>query len=315
MTQVTGSRVIRVAAVQAAPAFLDLAATLRRLDEWSRRAAAEGAALIAFPETWLPGYPAWIDSSPEAALWGHPGAKALFGRLAENAVDVPGPATETMAQLAGDLKATLVVGVHERAGRTLYNTLLVFGPEGALLTHHRKLVPTYTERLVWGYGDSLGLRPADAGTVRVGGLICWEHWMPMARQVMHDAGEEIHVALWPGVPEMHQVAARHYAFEGRCFVVAAGSILRVSEMPRELPIWEQYANDPSGLVIRGGSAVIAPDGRYLAGPVYDVETVVVADCDLSEITRESMTLDVSGHYSRPDVFELTVLTPAPRDRR
>lgn len=307
------ARVVRVAAVQAAAAFLELAGTLDRTETWARRAAADGAKIIAFPETWLPGYPAWLDSSPEAATWAHPGAKAVFARLMENAVVVPSASTERLSALARELGVTLVVGAHERAGRTLYNALLIFGPDGALLNHHRKLMPTYSEKMVWGLGDGHGLRAVDVGVARVGGLVCWEHWMPLARQTMHDAGEEIHVAVWPGVPEMHQVAARHYAFEGRCFVIAVGSILRVSDMPAELPPAEKYAKNPKGLMIAGGSAIIAPNGRYLAGPVFDEETIVAADCDLSEIARESQTLDVSGHYSRPDVFELT-LKPSPARR-
>ncbi len=305
------ARVVRVAAVQAAPAFLDRAGTLARLEEWTRRAAGEGAKLIAFPEVWIPGYPAYLDESPEAALWRHAGATTVFERLVENSVDVPSAATELMAKLARALRVTLVVGMHERAGRTLYNTLLTFGPDGALANHHRKLMPTYHERLVWGMGDGSGLAAVDTGSGKVGGLVCWEHWMPLARQVLHDAGEEVHVAAWPGVQEMHQVASRHYAFEGRCFVVAVGQILRIRDMPPELPPRPEKANEPEGLVIRGGSAIIAPNGRYLAGPVYDQETVVVADCDLSEITREAMTLDVSGHYSRPDLFELRVKRTSP----
>jgi predicted amidohydrolase len=308
----TTPHAVRVVAVQAAPVFLDLEATLGRLEDWTRRAADAGAKVIAFPETWLPGYPAWIDSSPEAAIWGHAGAKVLFQRLMENAVEVPGPATERVAAAAREAGAALVVGVHERSGRTLYNALLIFGPDGTLLNHHRKLVPTYTERLVWGHGDGHGLRAVSADGVKLGGLVCWEHWMPLARQVMHDAGEQIHVALWPGVQEMHQVASRHYAFEGRCFVIAVGSILRVSDMPPELPVLEEYATSAKGLMIAGGSAVIAPNGRYLAGPVYDEETLVIADCDLGEITREAMTLDVSGHYSRRDVLDLVVRPCPPR---
>jgi len=307
-----GERVVRVAAVQAAPVFLDLDGGLVKLEEWARRAAGEGAAIIAFPETWLPGYPAWIDSSPDAAIWGHAGARALHARLMENAVVVPSAATTRIGALAKELGVTLVVGVQERAGRTLFNALLIFGPDGALLNHHRKLVPTYTERLVWGQGDGHGLRAVDVGGVRVGGLICWEHWMPLARQAMHDAGEDIHVAAWPGVHEMHQVASRHYAFEGRCFVIAAGSILRVDQMPAELPPEEKYLKDPKGLMIPGMSAIIAPNGRYLAGPVSDIETVVTADCDLGEIAKEAQTLDVSGHYSRPDVLELRVKESPPR---
>jgi predicted amidohydrolase len=301
---------IRVAAVQAAPAFLDLEGSLAILETWARRTAADGARLIAFPETWLPGYPAWLDSSPEAAIWGHPGAKALFARLHANAVEVPGAVTARLGALARDLAVTLVVGAHERAGNSLYNALLTFGPDGALLVHHRKLVPTYTERLVWGHGDTAGLRAAEVGGVRIGGLICWEHWMPLARQAMHQAGEHLHVALWPGVQEMHQVASRHYAFEGRCFVVAAGSILRAGQLPPELP--PAGAPAPDRLLIGGGSAIVAPDGRYLAGPVFGAEAVIAADCDLSEIVREAQTLDVAGHYSRPDAFSFAVRPAPPR---
>ena len=303
-------RVVRVAAVQAAPVLLDLAASLDRLEQWARRAAREGAHLIAFPETWLTGYPAWLDESPEAALWAHAGAKAVFQRLVENSVAVPGPAVERLAALARELAAILVVGMHERAGRTLYNTQLTFGPDGALARHHRKLMPTYHERLVWGLGQGTALGAAAVDGVRVGSLICWEHWMPLARQALHDSGEEIHVAGWPGVHEMHQIASRSYAFEGRCFVLAVGSILRVKDMPAELPPRPEKAQDPNGFMIRGGSAIIAPNGRYLAGPVFDEETVVVADCELGEITREALTLDVGrgGHYTRPDVFEFRVRT-------
>lgn len=302
-------RVVRVAALQAAPVLLDREATLERIASWARRAAEAGVSLLATPECFIPGYPAWLDDSPGAALWGHPGAQAVFERLYENAVEVPSPATERLAELARLHGLRFVVGVHERGGRTLYNTLLTFAPDGSLVARHRKLMPTYHERMLWGMGDGGGLAAAPVAGVKVGGLICWEHWMPLARQAMHDSGEEIHVASWPGVPEMYQVASRHYAFEGRCFVVAAGAILRVRDMPPELPPRAEKAGDPEAFLYRGGSAVIAPNGRYLAGPVADEETLVVADCDLSEITRESMTLDVSGHYSRPDVFAFRVRAP------
>jgi len=300
------ARAVRVAAVQAAPALLDLSVSLDRLEAWTGRAAGEGAELVAFGETWLTGYPAWLDESPEAALWGHPGARAVFQRLVENSVEVPGPAVDRMAGLAREHGVTLVVGVHERAGRTLYNTQLTFTPDGSLLRRHRKLMPTYHERMVWGQGDGSALAAVTVNGAKVGSLVCWEHWMPLARQALHDSGEEIHVAGWPGVHEMHQVASRSYAFEGRCFVLAVGSILRVKDMPPELPLRPERGRDPEAFVIRGGSAIIAPDGRYIAGPVYDEEAVIVADCDLSEITRESLTLDVSGHYSRPDVFEFRI---------
>jgi len=301
---------IRVAAVQAAPAFLDLDRSLDRLEEWTRKAAAEGARLVVFGETWLPGYPAWLDSCPEAALWAHDGAKAVYTRLARNAVEIPGPAFDRLAKTAKQAGVVLAVGVHERAGRTLYCTSLLFGPDGSLLNRHRKLKPTYVERLVWGDGDAAGLRVVDTPVGRVGALLCWEHWLPLARQALHDGQEQIHIAHWPGVQEMHQVASRHYAFEGRCFVIAVGSLLHRGDMPPELPLAEKYDGPPDKLMIPGGSAIIAPNGKYLAGPVYDQETIVAAELDVDLITRESLTLDVSGHYSRPDLFEFRVRTPS-----
>ncbi|MEO8451445.1 MAG: carbon-nitrogen hydrolase family protein [Gemmatimonadota bacterium] len=300
------ARIVRAAAVQAAPVMLDLAATLVRLDDWTARAAAKNADLVVFPETWIPGYPAWLDLAPDAARFGHDGAKRLFARLFENSVEVPGPAADTIAGIARTHQVTLVVGVHERAGRSLYNTMLVFGPDGSIRNRHRKLIPTYGERLIWAQGDGDGLRVVETPAGRLGGLICWEHWMPLARQALHDQQEEIHVALWPEIKEMYQVASRHYAFEGRCFVVAAGSIQRRADLPAELPVPPVNGDGPGDLIVAGGSAIIGPAGQYLVGPVYGEETILVADLDLAEIARESLLLDVSGHYSRPDVFKLEV---------
>jgi predicted amidohydrolase len=150
------------------------------------------------------------------------------------------------------------------------------------------------------------LKAIDTPAGRLGALVCWEHWMPLARQALHLAGEDIHVALWPGVKEIHQVASRHYAFEGRCFVIAVGGIMRAGDLPPELPRAPGGQGAPEALVLRGGSALIGPDGAYLAGPVYDEEAIVTADLDLRQIARESLTLDVAGHYSRPDVFDFSV---------
>ncbi len=300
---------IRVAVVQAEPAFIDLEGTLERADAWMDRAREAGAQLVAFPETWFAGYPAWLDSSSGAGLWDHEPAKEVYRRLVEQAVSVPGSAVDRLARAAKANGLTVVAGVNERVAsgpghRTLYNTILTFGPDGSLLNRHRKLVPTYTERMIWGAGDGAGLRAVDTPVGRVGGLICWEHWMPLARQVLHESGEDIHVALWPTVKEMSQVASQHYAFEGRCFVLAAGSLLRAGAFPEELPPDPEFAPTPDTLLLRGGSAIIGPNGRYLAGPVYDEETVLVADLDLDEIVKESMTLDVTGHYHRPDIFDV-----------
>jgi nitrilase len=305
----------RIAIVQDQPgATLEetLALTRARL----LAAAAEGAELVVFPETWLPGYPVWLDVCRDVALWDHAPVKAVHARVVANAVAVPGRASDSLGALAREGGVVLVIGVVERIdagpGRgTLYNAVLTFGPDGKLVNHHRKLVPTYTERLVWGPGDADGLRAVDTPAGRVGSLVCWEHWMPLARQAMHESGEDIHVALWPTAHEQLQLASRAYAFEGRCYVLAAGSLLRASALPPELEPHPDIVKSADQWVMHGGSAVIGPDGRYIVEPVYDEPRVVVADLDLDRLRGERMALDVAGHYARPDVLRLQVV----RDRR
>ena len=277
----------------------------------AEEAARTGARVVAFGETWLPGYPAWLDYCSDAALWDHAPSKEVFARLRQNSIVVPGKETQLFAQFAGDRELTLIIGVNERVetgpgNGTLYNSLLTFTPDGRLANHHRKLVPTYTERLVWGQGDGGGLASVETPSGRVGGLICWEHWMPLARQALHNAGEHIHVAVWPTVHEMHQIASRHYAFEARCFVLASGLVMRVKDLPPELRAPSEVASNPDAFLLRGGSAIIGPDGKYVVEPVFEQETIVTAELDLNAVDREKMTLDVSGHYSRPDVFNFQV---------
>jgi nitrilase len=295
---------LRVAIIQAeTPSDLD--GGLERARSLTRQASRDGAQLVAFPETWLPGYPAWLDVCRDAALWDHPPVKAEYARMAANSVVVAGHSGSAIGGIARESGVTLVMGAIERVehgpGRgTLYNVLLTYTPDGALANHHRKLMPTFTERMVWGTGDTNGLTAVDTPAGRVGGMICWEHWMPLARQAMHDSGEDVHVAVWPNVHELHQVASRHYAFEGRCFVLAAGSLLLTSALPRGFDVHPDKAGT---WALKGGSMIIGPDGRTIAGPVYEREEILTADIDLSRVKEESMTLDVSGHYARPDCFE------------
>ena len=301
---------VRVAVVQSEPAH-SLEEGLQRTEALVREAARSGAVLVAFPETWLPGYPAWLDVCRDVALWDHEPVKATFARYAAQCVDVAGDSGQFLRDVARRNGVTMVVGVSERVsagpGRgTLYNSLLTIGPDGHLLNHHRKLVPTYTERMVWGNGDADGLQAVDTPTGRVSGLVCWEHWMPLARQALHDSGEDIHVAVWPMVHDRHQLASRQYAFEGRCFVLAAGSVMRASSLPPELEVEPSRVPRDSGLILRGGSAIIGPDGEYVVAPLWDRPGVLTAEVDLERVRREKMTLDVSGHYSRPDCLSMTV---------
>lgn len=291
---------MRVAAVQASPVHLDLAASLAKAQRLVAEAAGGGARLVVFPETWLPGYPAWLDCCRDVALWDHPPVKAVFARLVANSVDVPGPVTEALAAAAREHGVVLNMSVHERVRGTLYNAMLTFDADGTLANHHRKIMPTYTERLVRGMGDGASLQAVDTAVGRVGGLVCWEHWMPLARQAMHDSVEQVHVAAWPQVKEMNLVASRHYAFEGRCHVVACGAVMARADLPDEL---EVHPDTPDP-VLRGGSAILGPDGAILAGPVFDEETILFADLDLDRPAAEHMTLDVTGHYARPDILRL-----------
>lgn len=301
------SKQVRVAIAQSAPVYLDKRASLLKALDLIQQAAKRDAQLVAFGETWLPGYPAWLDVCPGAALWENASAKDVFARLRSNSIAIPGDEVKALREAAQDLKIAIVIGINERldagpGNGTLYNSLLTISEDGQLKNHHRKLVPTYTERLVWGNGDGQGLEAVPTSAGRVGGLICWEHWMPLARMAMHNSGEHIHVAVWPTVHELHQLASRHYAFEGRCFVLAVGLMMPRGDLPRELCEGGGLQSEDNQWIEHGGSAIIGPDSRYVLDPVFDREELLVSDLDLTQIDREMMTFDVSGHYARPDLF-------------
>jgi nitrilase len=305
--------VVRVAAVQHAPVFLDRDRTVEKALGLIAEAAGEGAQLVAFPETWIPCYPLWVYGGGFHA----PGMKAAYARLLANSVEVPGPSTDALCDAARRHRVHLVMGVNERApyaGGTIFNSLLYIGDDGRILGVHRKVMPTSAERTVWGQGDGSTLHVFDTPLGRIGGLICWEHWMPLARFAMHARREEIHVAVWPEMPEVHQMAARTYAFEGRCFVVSAGQYLSPSMIPDDFDapaaieaLAGVYSDDPD-VLLPGGSGIIGPDGHWLAGPAGDEETIVYADLDLGRLAGEYQALDSAGHYNRPDIFRLTVDT-------
>ena len=307
------SRRVTAAVVQAEqPGSLEAGLEMAR--ELCSRATKDGATLVAFPETWLPGYPTWLDYCSDAGLWDHEPVKEVYARLAENSVVVAGESGAVLSSIAEDLGITLVMGASERVeagpGRgTLYNALLTYGPDGALLNHHRKLTPTYTEKLVFGGSGTEGLRAVDTPAGRVGGLVCWEHWNPLCRQALHESGEDVHVAVWSavvGINDMHQHASRCYAFEARCHVLAAGQLQKADSLPPELQPSPAKVSGPDQWLLRGGSAIIAPDGGYLAGPLYEEPGILVAELDYGRNRREKMTLDVAGHYHRPELFDFRV---------
>lgn len=306
------NRSVVTAIVQEGPVYLDLKQSMEKAESLVREAAGKGAKLIVFGETWLSGYPSWLDYCKDVNFWDHEPVKEVYALTRENSITVPGPETELFCTLAREFKLTIVLSVNEKitAGKgngSLFNAMLTINSNGEIANHHRKLVPTYTEKLVWAPGDGHGLNSVETEFGRVGGLICWEHWMPQARQAMHESGEHIHIAVWPWVHDAHQLASRHYAFEGRCFVIAAGQILRAGDLPGNLDLKDDIADDPSGLILKGGSAVYAPDGSNILEPRYDLdETIIFEIPDIEATVRERMNLDVSGHYNRPDVFDLKI---------
>lgn len=304
-----------VAIVQAAPIPLDFAAGIDKAVRLARAAIDSGARVVAFGETFLGGYPLWLDEAPGAALWDHPGTKALHRIMLEQAVVANDERLLPLQELADASGAIISIGAHERVRRSLVNNQLTFRP-GLPVLDHRKLVPTHGERLIWARGDgsTLGVHQAEWG--RLGALICWEHWMPLARAAMHNLGEDVHVAAWPTVRESHQIASRHYAMEGRCFVLAAG-LVQVKEdlldglkrVGGSVDARELIEAIPGEVLSRGGSLIAAPDTRVIAQAGEDEETLF-AELDLAEVAEGLTNLDTDGHYARPDVFELTVDTRA-----
>ncbi|MFQ5690720.1 MAG: carbon-nitrogen hydrolase family protein [Gemmatimonadota bacterium] len=295
----------RVAAVQASPVFLDLEATLAKACELIERAAAGGARLAAFPEAFLPGYPVWVWFIPPGHT--HP-LREVYTRLHANSVSIPGPATRRLAEAAADCGIAVTMGVNERnseaSGSTLYNTLLYLGPHGELLGRHRKFVPTAGERLVWGQGDGSDLEVYELPFGRVGGLLCWENYMPLARYTLTAWGEQIHVApTWDrGEPWISSM--RHIAKEGRGFVIGVCQAFHVDDIPDALSFKSEYLSEAKGWLNPGLSLIVDPDGKIVAGPLEEEEGIVYADIEPHQLVGPRWQLDSAGHYARPDVFEL-----------
>jgi predicted amidohydrolase len=301
----------RAAVVQHAPVFLDREASVDKALALIAEAAANAADLVVFGETWLPCYPAWVFGS---AAWDDAAAKQAYARLLDNGVEIPSETTDRLCAAAREHRVHVAIGVNERqrgSNGSLFNSLLFLSPAGEILGVHRKLVPTHAERLVWARGDGSTLHVFDTPIGRLGGLICWEHWMPLARFAMHTKGEQIHVAAWPDAPENHHLASRHYAFEGRCFVICASTFLTLDMIPPDLKATGglnalEALSEAEGVVLSGGSGIIGPDGNWIAGPAGDEEVIVYGEMDLARIGEEFQALDTAGHYNRPDVFQLTV---------
>ena len=297
---------VKVACVQAEPVILDRDATVEKLTRLAGEAAGEGAALVVFPEAFISVYPSstWAKAF---AGWDDDRPKEVFARIAEQAVTVPGEAVDRIGEAAREHGVWIVTGVTEvdpeRPG-TLYNTLLYHAPDGQLALRHRKLVPTNHERLVWGPGDGSGLHAIQTELGRIGGLICWENYMPLARFALYDSGVEIYIAPTADDGEAWQSTLVHIARESRAFVVSPSHFQRASSYPADFPLRDEL--EGRDVIGRGGSAILAPGGSYLAGPLYDEEGVLYAELDPAVLRAERQRFDPAGHYNRPDIFRLRV---------
>ncbi|HET7429502.1 MAG TPA: carbon-nitrogen hydrolase family protein [Gaiellales bacterium] len=295
---------VTVACIQAEPVILDREATIDRIAELAGDAAGRGAQLVLFPETFVPCYPSnrWVQ---RLAAGADEEARATFALLMRESVEVPGPACDRLGAIAREHGLWLAVGVNERDGGTIYNSLLVHGPDGELALHHRKLMPTNHERLVWGLGDGRGMEPVNGPFGRFGGLICWENLMPLPRAALYQAGLDIYLAPTADDSDSWQDSMRHIAREARCYVLTSCVLQHASSHPPEVPI----AEGPE-LMDRGGAAILAPDGTYLAGPLYDEPGIITATLEPDRLAADRQRFDPAGHYSRPDVFTLSVRIPA-----
>lgn len=299
---------LRVGLAQISPVWLDRERTTRKVVEWVRKAAAGGCRLVAFGECLLPGYPFWVERT-DGARFESPVQKALYAHYLENAVDIDAGHLAPVQQAAADTRTAVYLGIAERpadrGGHSVYCSLVYIDPTGAIGSVQRKLMPTYEERLVWAVGDGHGLRCHPLGAFTVGGLNCWENWMPLPRTALSAMGENLHVAVWPGCRRNTEDITRFIAFEGRRFVLSVSGLMRAEDIPADVPHRDlMTGGDP--VWASGGSCVAGPDGKWVVPPVGGDESLVVCDLDVRRVWEERQNFDPVGHYSRPDVLSIRI---------
>lgn len=296
---------MKVAAAQTSPVWGDPKATTEVVLDWIGRAADEDVDLIAFGETFLPGYPYWV-SRTDATRWEDPDQRAAYAHYLAAAVSIDGPEVAAVVSTVAETGVFTYLGIAERSGSggTVYATFLAIDPLRGVVSAHRKLTPTYDERMVWGMGDGHGLLTHRVGDFTVSGLNCWENWVPSVRHVLYAQGTTLHVAGWPGSRGLTDDITRFIAREGRCYVLSAAQLLSTGSIPEGTPLRDEALAGEEGYLYPGGSAVAAPDGSWVVKPVYEEETLVTADLDLGRVRGERQNFDPAGHYFRPDVIEV-----------
>ena len=294
---------VRAAVVQAGAVPFDSEACVDKALRLIAEASALGAKVIVFPEAFIPGYPKGLDYGLVVGAR-DPAGREEFRLYLDAAIEVPGPQTQRLGEAAAAHGAYVVIGVIERDGGTCYCTVLFFGPDGSLLGKHRKLMPTVMERVIWGFGDGSTLTVIDSPYGRIGSVICWENYMPMLRMAMYAKNVALYCAPTADDRDTWIASMQHIALEGRCFVLTACQFIRKRDFPDTVRV--SLGDTPEAVLMRGGSAIINPLGQVLAGPHFGSETILTADLDLKDIGRGKFDFDVTGHYSRPDVFQLSV---------
>jgi nitrilase len=299
---------LTVAAAQIAPVWLDRDATIAKVASWVDKASDAGCRLVAFGEALVPGYPFWIERT-NGALFNSPVQKELYARYVDEAVTIERGHLDLVCETAVANHITVVLGCIERPddrGESLYASLVVVNDRGQIASVHRKLMPTYEERLAWAPGDGNGLRVHTLGAFTLGALNCWENWMPLARAAMYGQGEDLHVAIWPGGSSLTRDITRFIAREGRSFVISAGALMRRSDILDSVPHHAEIAAASGEFLADGGSCICGPDGNWIVEPVSGEETLITATIDHARVREERQNFDPAGHYARPDVFELRV---------
>jgi nitrilase len=300
----------KVAAVQAAPVYLDRDATIAKACDLIATAGGEGARLIVFPEAFIPTYPGWVWHLPPAQAGDM--LSALYAELLDQAVTIPSDATDRLCEAARKTRAYVAIGVSERnaeaSNGSVYNTLLYIDADGEILGKHRKMVPTLSERLIWAQGDGSMLSVYDTPFGKISGLICWENYMPLARYALYAWGTQIYIAATVDRGEAWLATLRHIAMEGRVFVIGCGMVERKSDIPDRYAFKQTYQPDIDEWVNGGDSAIVNPQGEFIAGPLREQEGILYAEINPVQMRAAKWEFDVAGHYARPDVFQLTVRT-------
>ncbi|MDQ8044100.1 MAG: carbon-nitrogen hydrolase family protein [Solirubrobacteraceae bacterium] len=300
---------LRVALAQTSPVWFDPLATAQKAAALVADAAAGGAQVIAFPETFVSGYPLW-PSRTGGAAFEDDAQKGAFSVYLDAAVLADGPEVAVIAEACALHDVFAFVGATERGSGTGHGTtfcsIIAIDPGDGVVGVHRKLVPTHDERMIWGRGDGAGLRTYEVGGVRIGALNCWENWMPQARHALYADGEDVHIGLWPGSVSLTSDITRFIAMEGRVWSLAVGGVLDYAGLPERFPLRDEVVAWPHESPFDGGSCVAAPGGGWVAEPTVGDVGLLFADLDLDAVRRERLSFDVAGHYARPDVFAVTV---------